>query len=118
MFSDCNSLRSLPDISNWDISEVTYIEFMFNKCKSLISIPDLSKWNTSNVTNIRAMLQQCNLLISIPDLSKWNTIFDLTEIFFKLLMKYSGCMFVPGNLYIPLPQKLLIWAFFCLVVFH
>ena len=33
-------------------SNVTNMSYMFYKCKSLISIPDISEWNTSQVTNI------------------------------------------------------------------
>ena len=50
MFSGCNSLKSLPDISKWDISNVTDMRDMFNECNSLISLPDLSKWNISKVS--------------------------------------------------------------------
>ena len=35
MFSRCNSLRSLPDISKWNTSNVTDMKYMFNRCNSL-----------------------------------------------------------------------------------
>ncbi|MBQ1781717.1 MAG: BspA family leucine-rich repeat surface protein, partial [Methanobrevibacter sp.] len=28
---------------------------MFNECSSLNSLPDISNWNTTNVTNMRSM---------------------------------------------------------------
>ena len=46
MLSDCSSLSSLPDISNWNTSNVTNMSYIFNNCKSLLSLPDISKWNT------------------------------------------------------------------------
>ena len=52
MFSGCNSLISLPDISKWNTSNVNDMSWMFYQCNSLISLPDISKWNTSNIKNI------------------------------------------------------------------
>ena len=49
MFSECNSLSSLPDISTWNTSNVIHMNWMFSGCNSLSSLPDISKWNTSNV---------------------------------------------------------------------
>ena len=70
MFSGCNSLISLPDISKWDISNVFDINNMFSGCNSLITIPDISKWEISNVKDIGALFYGCTSLISIPDISK------------------------------------------------
>ena len=72
MFSECKSLISLPDISKWNTSKVTDMEGIFYNCESLISLPDISKWNTSNVTEIYCMFYKCYSLISLPDISKWN----------------------------------------------
>ena len=72
MFKDCDSLIAIPDISNWDTSNVQCMASMFSSCKSLISLPDLSKWNTSKVINMDSMFSFCNSLISISDISKWD----------------------------------------------
>ena len=55
MFSDCNKLSSLPDISKWDISNVTNMSSMFYNCNKLSSLPDISKWDTSKVNNMSYM---------------------------------------------------------------
>jgi len=73
MFSECISLSSLPNISRWNISNVTNISYMFRGCASFSSLPDISKWNTSNVTNMMGLFYGCSLLLSLPDISKWNT---------------------------------------------
>ena len=73
MFSECESLSSLPDISKWDTSNVNDMMCMFYGCKSLFSLPDISKWNTSNVNNMSCMFCGCKSLSSLPDISKWNT---------------------------------------------
>jgi len=67
------SLVSLPDISKWNINNVTKITGIFGGCSSLLSLPDISKWNTNNVTNMSCMFGDCSSLLSLPDISKWNT---------------------------------------------
>ena len=66
MFYECNSLISLPDISNWNTSNVKNMSNMFYGCNSLISLPNISKWNTSNAENISNMCYEClnNLIVS------------------------------------------------------
>ena len=59
MFSRCNSLASLPDISNWNTNNVTNMSYMFYGCKSLTSFPDISNWNTNNVKNMSSMFSNC-----------------------------------------------------------
>jgi len=51
LFSFCNKLSSLPDISKWNTNNLTNMRSLFFCCESLISLPDISKWNTNNVTN-------------------------------------------------------------------
>jgi len=52
LFYNCSSLKSLPDISKWNMNNVKNIFSMFYKCSSLESLPDISKWNISNVNNM------------------------------------------------------------------
>ena len=42
IFTGCESLNSLPDISNWNTANVTNMNYMFNGCKSLNNLPDIS----------------------------------------------------------------------------
>jgi surface protein len=68
MFSNCSSLTSV-DLSNFDTSNVTNMEFMFRNCSSLTSI-DLSSFDISNVTSMMSMFSGCtnpNLTIYIKD---------------------------------------------------
>ena len=55
MFSWCESLVSLPDISKWDTKNVNNMSYMFCGCESLKSLPDISKWDTKNVNNMSGM---------------------------------------------------------------
>ena len=43
---------------------------IFEECISLLSLPDISKWNISNVTDMNNMFNECILLLSLPDISK------------------------------------------------
>jgi len=63
IFSECSKLSSLPDISKWNINNVTNMRFRFSKYNSLSSLPDISKWNTDNVTNMSTMFQN-NFIIN------------------------------------------------------
>ena len=43
MFEECSSLLSLPDISKWNINNVTDMSEMFNRCSSLSSAFNFDK---------------------------------------------------------------------------
>ncbi len=49
------------------------MESLFDQCNSLISLPDISNWNTSNVTNMSGLFNNCISIKFLPDISKWNT---------------------------------------------
>lgn len=70
MFRDCTNLTSL-DLNNLNTSNVKSMYYMFYYCSSLTSL-DLSGFDTSNVTNMGYMFSNCTKLISL-DLSNWNT---------------------------------------------
>ena len=70
MFCTCNKLTSL-DLSSFDTSQVTNMDYMFNSCSNLTSL-DLSSFDTSQVTNMQYMLAQCSNLTSL-DLSSFDT---------------------------------------------
>ena len=70
MFSYCNSLISLPDISKWNTSNVKEMNDTFTGCNSILSLRDISKWSTSNVKVMSAMFSKFYSLISLPDISK------------------------------------------------
>ena len=46
MFFGCNSLISLPDISDWNTLRVNNMSYLFSGCNSLLSLPNIYKWNT------------------------------------------------------------------------
>ena len=74
LFNLYRFLISLPDISLWDTSNVTYMSGMFNKCHSLISLPDISKLNICKVNkDMIFMCNKCYSLISFPNIFKLDT---------------------------------------------
>ena len=72
LFEGCESLTSLPDISNLKTNNVENMKNLFSRCSSLITLPDISKWETRYVKNMSGMFNECNSLVSLPDISKWN----------------------------------------------
>ncbi len=57
MFYYCDFFDD-PDISNWDVSNVTDMSYMFDNAKSFNQ--DISGWNVSNVTNMEYMFHNAN----------------------------------------------------------
>jgi len=43
-------IKSLPDISRWNINNVTNMSCLFLKCSLLQSLPDISKSNINNIS--------------------------------------------------------------------
>ena len=41
MFSGCKSLTYLPDISNWDTSNIHFMDNIFEGCESLIYLAEI-----------------------------------------------------------------------------
>ena len=84
MFSGCKLLKYITDISEWDISNVSDLSYMFYNCESLKFISNISKWNISKVNNMNSMFYGCKLLTSIPDISNWSTsnVINMNSIFY------------------------------------
>lgn len=61
MFSGCENLRTINNISEWDTSNVTTMYRMFENCRSLESL-DLSSFNTSNVDSMYDIFARCENL--------------------------------------------------------
>jgi surface protein len=59
MFNNCESLKSLPDICNFNTSNVINMSGMFRGCTSLCEMSDISKWDTSNVKDMSEMFHSC-----------------------------------------------------------
>ena len=76
MFQMCEELEYL-DVSCFNTSNVTDMDFMFNICYKLKSIKGLDKFNTNKVTKMNQMFQECKELeyldLSIFDTSKVNS---------------------------------------------
>ena len=70
MFYECSSLTSI-NFSNFHTSRVIYIWSMFYNCSSLTSL-NLSSYYTSQVTIMQYMFGHCSSLTSL-DLSNFNT---------------------------------------------
>ena len=70
MFSGCISLTEL-DVSSWDTSNVTKMDYLFTRCKALTSIKGIENLNTKNVTTMKYAFGTCSNLQKL-DLKKWD----------------------------------------------
>ena len=64
MFQDCNSIESL-DLSNFNISNFTNMEFMLCGCMKLKEVKGLKKLNSSIKTNMKEIFQSDNESINL-----------------------------------------------------
>ena len=48
LFSGCEKLSEIPNISNWNFKKAKDISFLFNDCISLYLYNDFSDWNIEN----------------------------------------------------------------------
>ena len=72
MFSNCVNLKSIYGISKWK-TKIKNIDHFFYNCKHLSSLPDISEWDVSELKYISVMFYNCYSLLEFPDLSKWIT---------------------------------------------
>lgn len=66
----CNHLESL-DVSNWNTSNITELNFVFTCCESLRKIDGLETWDVSKVTDMDSVFG--NIPVKALNLSTWNT---------------------------------------------
>ena len=72
VFSECENLITIGDISQWDTANVFWMSEMFNQCKKLKSIGDISNWKVTRLSDISYMFYECSKLTGLGDLNKWN----------------------------------------------
>ena len=63
LFKECLSLKTIPDISKWNVNKVENIGYMFSQCTSLICLPEISKWKLNNLKIIEGLFSYCSSLI-------------------------------------------------------
>ena len=67
MFSGCKKFNC--DLSKWDVSKVRSMWHMFGDCRDFNQ--DLNSWDVSNVQDMQSMFNGCSHFNS--DISAWNT---------------------------------------------
>ncbi len=72
MFYNCSGAAFNPDVSNWDVSNVTDMQIMFRSCSGAAFNPDVSAWDVSNVENMSNMFYGCSGAAFSPDVSNWD----------------------------------------------
>ena len=74
-----NKWAFIADISRWDTSSVTDMEYMFSGASAFNA--DISRWNTSSVTNMGGMFAGASAFTA--DVSGWDTssVTDMWDMF-------------------------------------
>jgi len=67
MFFNCNNIEIIPNINDWDVSNIQSMVFMFSQTQFN---SDISNWNVLNVTNMAGMFNNTNNFNQ--DISTWN----------------------------------------------
>ena len=57
-FMFCGCIKFDGDLSDWDVSNVKTMEEMFNKCRNFTG-KGLENWDVSNVKNMSSMFSEC-----------------------------------------------------------
>jgi len=78
MFINCTSLTTVPNLKNWNVSNITSFgdtyDGVFYGCTSLTSV-DVSNWNlkTTGTISLAGMFYNCINLTTITGINNWNT---------------------------------------------
>ena len=74
-FGYCNALSDtvLDSISNWDVHNVVTMSGLFASCSAITTTSALSNWDVSNVTNMSSLFDGCSGLTGVDALSNWDT---------------------------------------------
>jgi surface protein len=82
MFRGCSSLTTL-NVTNFDTSNVTTMEAMFSRCSGLTTL-DVTNFDTSNVTDMSTMFYGCSSLSAL-DVTNFNTsnVTDFASMFYN-----------------------------------
>ena len=85
LFSECYNLKSIPDLTNWKMTNVKNISYLFNGCINIRDISCIEKWEMPNLTKINNLFSNCEKLISIPDIKNWDTslVDDMSYLFYN-----------------------------------
>ena len=73
MFNLCINLKEIKGINNLNTSKVTQLAAIFGICLKLEYL-DLSNFDTSNFTNMEFMFYGCQMLKEIKGINNFNTI--------------------------------------------
>ena len=72
MLSNCNKLKALKVLNQFNNNKVYYLEAMFQNCNELEYL-DLSNFDTTNVFDMQFMFNQCKKLREIKGINNFKT---------------------------------------------
>lgn len=98
MFYECNSIKSIEPLKDWNVGNVKNMHDMFNGCSGLKNLSGLENWNVNNVKDMNDMFFACTTddepktgLNDISALSSWaNKVGKVTD----MHGMFGGCAFL------------------------
>lgn len=66
-FANCHSLKSLGDLSGWDITQVSAISAIFSGCYNLEYVGEVGKWDVSGKVKLTNIFKGCFNIRDIGD---------------------------------------------------
>ena len=72
LFYKFTNLTDISGLADWDVSNVTNMNFAFNHCTKLANLTPLENWNTKNVQSTENMFSICKSLTDLTPLCNWD----------------------------------------------
>lgn len=70
-FDEMKGITEIIGLENWDISNITEIQYLFSGNRNLVTIKGLENWDTSNIKDMSGVFFLCCSIKNL-DLSGWN----------------------------------------------
>ncbi|WEV58707.1 BspA family leucine-rich repeat surface protein [Bifidobacterium sp. ESL0728] len=72
MFQGNGSLEGLGDLSGWDLGKDECTEYMFDGASSIGTLGNVSHWEMGNVTDMQGMFMDMHSLSALPGIGSWD----------------------------------------------
>ena len=82
-FNNFTSLTNISGLRNWDLRNLTSINYLFNNCNKLKDISSIKYWNTENIISMKNTFSNMTSLEDASSIADWNisNVTDFTNMF-------------------------------------
>ena len=71
-FLECNNLKDIEGIKNWNVENVENFRGLFCGCRNISDVNALQNWNMNKAKDISCMFSNCVNLVNNDCFYKWN----------------------------------------------